>query len=590
LVISARCVWLAVGDSEYKEQISKLKARVSQRAQRGVILDNKGTLLAVNKLKEDVYVDAKVLLQPYENEVPEHYTQRFETIAKLESLLGLAPCTIEKLIFETPPEKNRHIVVARGITPEQKFEFDTLFTYRYFEERPDGSEPVEKERAPERLYGTGIDQRWVREYPMGSLFSHVVGYAGQLKAGSEGLEREYFDILKEKKGEKVFVVDSGRRPLNELEKEVQPENGKSLLLTLDSVLQMYTRDALVERCKLYKAESGFAIVMNPYSGAVLALSSYPEYDAGNLSESTPSARRNRAITDLFEPGSVVKPLIMAGAIDTGVINKNTVIDCENGLFVKHGYGRIQEYNYHRYGMLPLKEIIVNSSNIGMAKIGIALGNKRLYDVLDTIGFSYRTDIDYPGERYPRIADPARWTGYSITRIPYGQEIGLTGIQVARGYCVLANGGRSVRPFMVQAIVDSDAKSVKDVSDTGERYGMVFTPDTAGFMMKCLTDVVNSDHGTGKTAALKDYTVFGKTGTANIWDNDIKQYSSKYYTASFVGGAPASNPALIVMVSISKPDKSLGMGYSGGRVTAPAVKKILEQSLAYLNVPPDRSGD
>ncbi|ARN57580.1 peptidoglycan D,D-transpeptidase FtsI family protein [Sedimentisphaera salicampi] len=567
---------------ELEERLDAFEVTVDKRARRGVIVDARGNLLAVSKLKEDVFIDGAAMLSPYKNESRRHYIARYETIAKLEELLGLPDCSIEKKIYKTPKDRYRHIIVARGINQEQRTKFDKIFEYRWDED----SEEITRSR----LYGTGIDYRWEREYPMGRLFCHTVGYAGQQKAGSEGLERYYFDLLSGEKGMQRFLVDSGRRPVSRLGGETGAKNGKSIILNLDSVIQMFASDALEKRCEKFKAESGFAIVMNPQTGGVMAMANYPDYDPENLGQSEPSSRRNRAVTDLFEPGSVVKPLIMAGAVDMGAVSKGRIIDCEDGMFYRRGSGRIQEYNYHRYGNLPLKEILIKSSNIGMAKIGLILKKKGLHECLEKIGFTYKTDIDLPGERSPKIRPLDRWTGYSVTRIPFGQEIGITGIQILRAYCAVANGGRSVRPYLAKAVIDNDGNTVQQLGADFERYGKIFSEDTCDFIMDALAGVVNSEDGTGKNAAMEDYTVFGKTGTANIYDPATGQYSNKHYTASFVGGAPFKEPRAVVLVSIRKPDRSLGMGYSGGRVSAPVVKEILDNTLDYLNVPPEKTSE
>jgi cell division protein FtsI/penicillin-binding protein 2 len=229
--------------------------------------------------------------------------------------------------------------------------------------------------------------------------------------------------------------------------------------------------------------------------------------------------------------------------------------------------------------LTVREVIVKSSNIGMAKIGQRLGKDKLYNGLTMFGFGKVTGIDLPGEVSGLLWPPQKWTGYSVTRIPFGQEITVTTMQLVNAFCILANGGHVVRPHIVKAVVDNEGNIVK-LTQAAPPVGFCVNPRVAKWIItEAMTGVVNE--GTGKRAKLEKWQVFGKTGTANIAKSDQRGYSENDYVASFVAGAPAEDPAVIVLVSIRRPDKSLGKGYTGGAVASPVAGKILEKTLTYL---------
>jgi cell division protein FtsI/penicillin-binding protein 2 len=287
--------------------------------------------------------------------------------------------------------------------------------------------------------------------------------------------------------------------------------------------------------------------------------------------------RNRALTDPFEPGSIFKPVVAAIALDAGMVGYEEKFDCEDGFWSK--YGGIGEFGNHQYGMLSIREIILHSSNIGMAKIGLKMGQQKLYDGLKLFGFSSPTGVDLPGEEPGLVWPLSRWSKYSVTRIPFGHEVMVTPVQICRAYSILANGGYVVKPHIVRAVVNHRGEIVEGRQPTA-RMGYIIKTEVANWMVqKAMVDVVNE--GTGDQAKIENCQVWGKTGTANIAVNG--RYDWKNYVASFVGGAPAEKPEVVVLVSIRKPNRSLGKSYSGGRVAAPVARDILENTLRYLGV-------
>jgi len=437
--------------------------------------------------------------------------------------------------------------------------------------------------AAKEIYGIGVQSEWQRHYPMGRLAANLVGFTSRPdNEGLEGIELKYNKELSGSSARNIFLADSHRRPIRAKQQDGVLTNGVGIILTIDATIQQFARDQLIKQYQEYEAESAVAIVAEPRSGAILAMVSLPDFDPVERS-TDPNNFRCRAITDSFEPGSILKPITAAIALDAGVVNRTEKIFCENGSYHGRGFGTIGEYR-RGFGDLTVREILINSSNIGMAKIGQRLGKNRLYDGLRLFGFGRKTGIELPGEINGLLRPPNTWDGYSVTRIPYGQEISVTGIQLIRALCILANGGRLVRPFMVRAVVDNNGK-ITELKRPPPPVGYIINPDVAKWVVReALASVVNE--GTGKRAQLEKWQVFGKTGTANIALSDARGFSDSDYVASFISGAPANDPAIVVLVSIRKPNRSLGKGYTGGVVSSPVAGKIIEKTLTYMGVKPD----
>ena len=430
-----------------------------------------------------------------------------------------------------------------------------------------------------KIYGIGVQSDWQRYHPAGALTSHVVGFTSADDKGLEGIELQYDKELAGSAGENIFLADALRRPVQLKQQKSILEDGLGVILTIDSTIQQFTRAELLEQYKHYEAESAVAIVAQPKTGEILAMVSLPDFDPNNIHTANPNNFCNQVIISQFEPGSIIKPVIAAIALDAGVVGRNEEIFCENGSYHGKGFGSIGEYSNHAYGNLSVREILVKSSNIGMAKIGQRLGKDRLYKGLERFGFGRKSGIDLPGEAEGLLRPADKWTGYSVTRIPFGQEISTTAIQLLRAFCILANGGHPVRPFVVKATVDSTGQVTK-LKQQSPGVGFVVKPEVAKWIVEdALVGVVNE--GTGQKAKLEKWRVFGKTGTANVAKSDGRGYSEDDYIASFIAGAPADEPKIVVLVSIRKPNKHLGKGYTGGEVAAPVVAGIIEKTLNYL---------
>jgi membrane carboxypeptidase/penicillin-binding protein PbpC len=329
--------------------------------------------------------------------------------------------------------------------------------------------------------------------------------------------------------------------------------------TIDDTIQTIVHESLLKKLTEVQAESAHAVLVDPGTGAILAMdsvASHKDRKAANLASSS-----------VYEPGSVMKPLVIALALNDGVLTTTDMIDCEQGVYEGKGFGRIKEYNAHGFGMLTAKEILIHSSNIGVSKIGQKLGKERLYAGLQRFGFGKITGLGLPDAQAGVLKPLRSWDGYTVTRVPFGQEIAVTSLQILQAYTAFCNQGHCV-PLHVD-------KAFRGSAEDQER---IISPDIADWMRKdALTAVVNE--GTAQQAKLQTHQVFGKTGTAMIAQDG--GYANGAYIASFVGGAPAENPRLLVLVSIRRPDRSLGKGYSGGAVAAPVAADILDRTLAYL---------
>ena len=530
----------------YEESSHRQKtALVPEKPRRGQILDCKGRVLAASVEAYNVFVEPR-RLRDYPDQIQ-------VAAASLQEILGTPGPEICRMIDES--RNPGYVKIKAGISPDERALVKEI-----------------------KLPAVGIQTDWDRSYPANRLTGHIVGFVGADNTGLSGLELQYNALLEGTPGQHVFVVDALRRPIAVQAGEGRDaEDGLNLVLTIDSVIQRFVHEALKKKMDEYEAESAVAIVMNPWTGAILAIVSLPDFDPTQFSKTPQDRMRNRVLTDPYEPGSVFKPIVAAIALDAGTIGYNEKFDCEGGFWSK--YGGIGEFGNHQYEMLSVREIILHSSNIGMAKIGLKMGQKKLYDGLKLFGFSSRTGVDLPGEEPGLVWSLPKWSKYSVTRIPFGHEVMVTPLQICRAYSILANGGYVVKPHIVRAVVNNRGEIIEDRQPTAGMGSIIKTEVANWMVQKAMTDVVNE--GTGDQAKMDNCQVWGKTGTANIAVNG--HYDSKNYVASFVGGAPAEKPEVVVLVSIRKPNRSLGKGYSGGRVAAPVVHDILENTLRYMGV-------
>ncbi len=568
--VAARVGYLQIykADEFRKQALHQQRKIVPQSAQRGLIVDRCGRVLAISVKVPSVWAD------------PGFITDKPNCAHKLSVLLGIPADDVYKKL--TKRKGSRFVWIKRYIS----------------------SADARKVRDA-RLRGVGIRREYQRKYPQGQLAAHVLGYTDIDGKGLAGVEAYYDDYLRARPGKIIFKKDVRRRSVALEARPTESKPGDTLVLSLDAVIQQCVEEQLKAVVKKFHAEGASAIVMNPQSGEVLALANYPAFDPAHARQSKQSLRRNRVITDPFEPGSTFKPFTVAAAMAGHFIRLSDKIDCLKHPFSAKGLGTIHEYD-HYYGVISVKDILVHSSNIGAAKLALKMGKAYFFKMIQKFGFGRKTGIDLPGEGkgilVPITNDQWKWGNYALTRAAYGQgPIAVTCVQLLRGFCCLANGGRLVKPRLANGIIDSRGKIVKDFSACqvslwqndpragSDGAGRIIPEKVANNLIsKALVDVVENKHGTGHRAKLDNYYVFGKTGTARIARKDGPGYEPNKWISSFIAGAPLKNPQLCVLVQVRAPDRSLGLGYTGGAVASPVVKNILQYSLKYLGVPPDKN--
>jgi cell division protein FtsI/penicillin-binding protein 2 len=488
---------------------------------------------------------------------------------KLGEALGMDPLAIKWELLE---RRNRRFVwVKREITDAQ-----AKAALEVDRQRRKDNPSRDKKLRP----AIGIVHEWRRDYPNGSLGSHVLGFLRKDQKPGAGVELSQSQLLAGTPGRYVLNTDARRTPLEYVhDGSHPPADGNRLMLTIDAIIQGHLESAVDDAVTAHNAWWGVGIVVDPRTGRVLAMTSSPSYDPNAFSDATPEQRTNHLLVSPYEPGSVFKPLIAAAAVDRGVLGWQTRIFCENGVYRAHRGGRITDHG-SSYGYLTLWEAIVRSSNIAMAKLGEMLGNEQMHEIVHEFGCGVPTGIELPAESGGRVRPLNSWDGYSLRRIPFGQEIMVTPTQLAMAFSALCNGGKLLRPTIIEQVIGPGGEVVFESSPTVVRQ--VISPAVSEQSVRVMVDAVEGEGGTGKRARSELYTIFGKTGTAQV--GGPSGYIPGAYTGSFIGGAPADNPRLICVISLFRPT---GGSYYGGTVAAPYVKDVLERSLGHLGVKPDK---
>jgi cell division protein FtsI/penicillin-binding protein 2 len=422
---------------------------------------------------------------------------------------------------------------------------------------------------PKALF-TEDDQ--ARVYPCQRLAAHVLGYVDDEQNGLAGIEWSFNSDLSGIRGWRKTEMDKRQRELVAYrDQDVAPRDGYNVVLTLDAALQNIVETELAKGVQEHSPISISCLMLRPRTGEILAMATLPNFDPNHPGASPMEAMRNRVITDLAEPGSTFKIVVVTGGLNEGVVTLNDVFDCEHGQF--HYAGRVL-HDHEPFGLLSVEDIITKSSNIGAAKIGIRLGEEKLRQYIHDFGFGARTGIPLPGERFGLL--PEKWSKVTIAQVPMGQGIAVTPLQMALAMCALANQGVLMRPMLVSRLEDANGKVVAQYEPQIVRR--VARPEAVANMVKALKTVVTKE-GTAVQAHLDNYTVAGKTGTAQKVEHG--QYVRKYFS-SFVGFFPADHPEVCILVVMDEPKE----GYYGGMVSAPIFHNIAEQTANYLNLKPD----
>lgn len=503
---------------------------------RGNIYDRNRNQLATNIRVESVYAD------------PKSVAEKTATARILARVLKLNPQAVLKKL-----KSNRHFVWIK-----RKSELNAVEKLKQLD-----------------LVGVGFIAETKRYYPKRKLAASTLGFVGLDNQGLAGIEHYHHAVLKGRVQRTVLEKDARGRFLWTTANAQDLNPGKQdVVLALDEVIQFIAERELNRQVKEYRAKSGLAIVMDPFSGAVYAMASAPEFNPNNYAAYPPHIWRNDAVASAFEPGSIFKPIVAAASLEEGLAGPDDIFFCENGSY-QIGKSRISEASNHQFGWLTLRSIIAKSSNIGAIKIAQRLGNRRFYDYIRKFGFGRRLGVDLPGEASGTLRSIRQWSGLSLASISFGHEISVTPIQMVSAIAAIANGGVLIRPRLTQAILKN---GVLDRTFEPEALQTVLSEETSRQMINILKSVVKT--GTGAKAAIPGFEVAGKTGTAQKIDPKTQTYSKTKYLASFVGFVPADAPRLVILVMIDEPQKT----YWGGEVAAPVFQRIARKTLRYLHIP------
>ncbi len=531
-VALGRAVWLqAVKGPELAAMaLRQHRETVVVPAGRGTIFDRNGEPLAIGRQATTVYANPRQVDNP-----------RALTLA-IGKALDAEPGVVYPLLVD---RSRGFVYVARKADPLDAEELEKL-----------------------GFAGLGFYPEELRTYPQGPVAAQVLGFAGLDNKGLEGLERSLEKVLAGRPGSQTIVKDPFGRALDVVSTSAETP-GRNVRLTIDHQIQANAEEVLQETVRRWGANAASAIVMDPHSGSVLAMAVAPRFNANRFPTTRADRRRNRAVTDTYEPGSTFKLVTIAAALQEGIVSPTTAFRLAPRLKVADRV--IRESHTRGTQRMTVKQIVEYSSNIGTITIAQRLGEGRMASWIDRFGFGRETGVDFPGES-PGFALPLEdWSGSTIGTVPIGHGIAVTPIQMARAYATIANGGMLVRPRLIDRI---DGRPV-----AGSQRRRVVSRSVSERMLAMLRGVVVE--GTGREAAIPGYTVAGKTGTAAKIDPDGR-YSTSRYVASFVGLVPATKPRLVIMVMVDEPRGN----FYGGVVAAPAFKEIARFNLQHLEVPPD----
>jgi cell division protein FtsI/penicillin-binding protein 2 len=522
----------------HRQYVQMARARqelvVELPAPRGTLFDRSGSVLAMSTPAETVYINP----------------QKVDVQVAAEILAGALKLNTVELYGEIRSAYENHrgyLIVKRRISDEES----------------------------QRLHRLGLE--WIgfqresrRHYPKGSLAAHVLGSVDFEEKGSAGVEKSLDPVLRGVPGRMRLLTDVKRRGIDSTTAtEARP--GQPVVLSIDERIQFVAERELAASVLAHHAATGSVVVMNPYTGDILALASYPTYDPNEPPKpGEMSNRQNHAVSVPFEPGSVFKVMTLSAALETTNLTPDTLINCHGG--VLRLPGRVIHDSHGGLGMLPMQTVLAKSSNIGAIEIGMRVGQDNMYSYVRRFGFGQKSGIDLPAESPGQFRKVARWGKTSLASISMGQEVSVTTLQLAQAAAVIANGGLLIRPRLVLKEGDREIPVSKPVR--------VVRPETSITMRQMMEGVVL--HGTGSRAKVEGYTVGGKTGSAQIFDRATRHYSHSY-NGSFLGMAPVTNPAIVAVVSLNG---THGEGGFGGVVAAPVFQAVVKEALRVLDTPKD----
>jgi len=506
---------------------------INLKADRGRIIDARGRVLAEDTFSYSVWAD------------PREVTKKEETARDLSLLVGIEPRSLRQKL-QTP---------KRFVWVKRKIDYDLSLKI--------------KEKKLDGIYVSKENRRF---YPQGSLAAQALGFVDIDDRGLEGVESVYDAYLRGQDGWSYTLRDCRGKLLPLKDQLVPARNGYDLVLNIDAQVQYWTESFLQEAIKKYRAKGGSVVVMQPSTGKIVALANFPTFDPNNASCASADARRNRSITDFYEPGSVFKVVTLLASLNEGTFQEDDAVFCENGEYKIPGSIL---HDWKPYGRLTFQQAFEKSSNIGVAKIAQSLRPPVLYRYIKTLRFGEISGIDLAGEVKGLVKKPNSWSKTSPYIIPIGQEICVTNIQIATAFSIIANGGYVVKPQVVDRIVSKEGVTVKSfpVRVSAEPVVPAKTIERA---KRILTKVVSD--GTAKLAKIEGVNIAGKTGTAQKVEPGTHHYSKSKYIVSFVGFFPSERPEFVISVNVDEP----AFAQYGGVICAPVFKNIAEFLLKYKN--------
>ena len=570
-------------------QREKTHKEVEMQPRRGDILDVRGNQLATSVFVKTVCADPTLV-----------GNRRAEIARTIAPLLQLSESDVSQRLLprlrlneKGQTVTNQYVVLKRKVSVEQWEKIKATMTDLTFagldEKKLNKAEKAfYRDLRAHAIFTDPVDDQ-LRVYPNQDLACHILGYVGvngdtnspefTQTIGVDGIERTFNSKLAGVRGWRVTETDrAGREQVAMRDQDVEPRDGWNVVLTIDSVIQHILETELAEGMAKHQPISISGVVVRPRTGEILAMATLPDFDP-NRPGNNADARRNRVIADLIEPGSTFKIVVLSGALNDRVVSLSDTFNCENGHFAFAGKVL---HDHEPNGVLTAEHIITKSSNIGAAKIGIRLGQQRLYDYIRAFGFGDRTGVPLLGE-HPGIVYPTKkWSKVSIAQIPMGHGLCVTRLQMTMAMCALANNGVLMRPMLVNRLEDRDGHVVARYSP--ERVRQVISETAAAQMLKALKTVPTPE-GTAEKAALEHYTVAGKTGTAQKVEHG--EYVHGKYFSSFIGFFPADNPELCISIILDEPKQQ---GYYGGLTAGPVFKQVAERAANYLNIRPDLKGN
>ena len=540
LTVALRAIQLQAFDGERLARMGE-KQHLQEwivQPERGTIFGRDGDALAISIEAQSVYVR------------PRRLKVTGKVVADVARALAMKPGDVRRKMTAGEP----FVWLKRQVTPREAQRVRRL-----------------------KIEGIGFYHEPKRYYPRGRLAGQALGVVGRDAQGLEGVERSYDRYIRGESGSWVVERDAlGRRMLVAGLDELKLQPGADVHLTLSTTLQHLAEKHLEATVKRYRAKGGTVVMADPYTGAIMALASYPFFDPNQFQTQDRSRWRMRAITDTYEPGSVFKAVLAAAALEDGVVGEEDLIFCEYGKYV---YGGRTIHDFKEYGWLSFAKVLHLSSNIGVTKVAAKLGRERYYRYIRRFGFGRKTGIDLPGEVAGKVRPHQEWYDIDLAAVSFGQSIGVTPLQMVMAFSAIANGGWLVRPYLVDRVVGEDGRVL--LHNKPELLRRVVSRDTARAVVDILKGVV-AEGATGSRAVVAGFETAGKTGTSQKADRVKGGYSKTKRVASFAGFVPADEPRFVLLTLVDEPTKEV----YGGLVAAPLFQRIARPALHALGEKPD----